>query len=229
MVPALDRLILNMPRLFIKQYPYAWFPLVATWGKSVNFTVFLVSIIMSGILLLRWQSAAWVSQVRRERAGRDGKFYVDAPAVPRARAVKNLIILLGVSGLVAYLLRDQVTLGFWQIFFISAGFTLTYQDVRFFGAQVIYIVTAPGIAVYFAPGHLDYRLFFTFKEIARIERTQFKKDEGWDYFARTREAGADGLLLIPKDINGFSKRMKKLFIVPRDVDSFLEQLPYGYR
>ena len=83
--------------------------------------------------------------------------------------------------------------------------------------------------VYFAPGHLDYRLFFTFKEIARIERTQYKKDQNWDFFARTREVGTDGLLLIPKDIKGFSKRMEKLFIVPQDIDKFVEQLPYGYK
>jgi hypothetical protein len=107
-------------------------------------------------------------------------------------------------------------------------FTLTYRDAQFFGALTIYIITATGIAVYFAPGHLDYRLFFTFKEISRIERTSFKKDNNWDFFARTRD-GEDGLLLIPKDINGFSKRMEKLFIVPQDIDAFLAQLPYGYK
>jgi hypothetical protein len=107
-------------------------------------------------------------------------------------------------------------------------FTLTYRDAQFFGALTIYIITATGNAVYFAPGHLDYRLFFTFKEISRIERTSFKKDNNWDFFARTRD-GEDGLLLIPKDINGFSKRMEKLFIVPQDIDAFLAQLPYGYK
>jgi hypothetical protein len=39
----------------------------------------------------------------------------------------------------------------------------------------------------------------------------------------------DGLLLVPKDINGFSKRMERLFIAPQNIEQFVEQLPYGYK
>ena len=228
MNPSLDRFILSFPRLFLKQYPYAWFPLVVLWTWPPNISLVFLMVIIIGLLLLRWQYTAWISHMRREYAGRDGKFYVDVPAVSWGRAVRNIAILLVGSGLVAFLLKGQIGLTFWQLFFIEVGFTLTYQDYRFFGFPTIYIITATGIAVYFAPGHLDYRLFFTFKEISRIERAQFQKDKGWDIFARTRD-GSDGLLLIPKDINGFSKRMQRLFIVPRDIDKFLEQLPYRYR
>lgn len=228
MSPSLDRFILNIPRLFLKQYPYAWFPLIVLWTWPPTISLAFLAVIAVGMLSLHWQSTAWISHMRREHAGRDGKFYVDRPAVPWGRAVRNILILLTGVGLIAFLLKGQFGLSFWQLLLLFAGFTLSYQDVRFFGSPTIYIVTAAGIAVYFAPGHLDYRLFFTFKEIARIERTRFKKDDGWDLFARTREAGMDGLLLIPKDINGFSKRLNRLFIVPKDVDRFVEQLPYGY-
>jgi hypothetical protein len=166
--------------------------------------------------------------MRREYAGADGKFYVDVPAVPWERAVRNVAILIVGSGLAAFILKGQFGLAFWQIFFIAVGFTLSYQDVRFFGYPTIYVITATGIAVYFAPGHLDYRPFLPFKEISRIERTSFKKDQNWDFFARTRD-GSEGLLLVPKNIKGFSKRLERLFIVPQDIDAFLEQLPYGYK
>lgn len=225
----LDRFILSIPRLFLKQYPYAWFPLVVLWTWPPTISIIFLAVIVVGMLCLRWQPAAWMAHMRREHAGREGKFYVDRPAVPWGRAVRNILVLLAGVGLIAFLLKGQFGLSFWQLFLLFTGFTLTYQDVRFFGAPAIYIITATGIAVYFAPGHLDYRLFITFKEIARIERTRFKKDEGWDYFARTREESAEGLLLVPKDINGFSKRLKRLFIVPGDIEKFLEQLPYGYK
>jgi hypothetical protein len=166
--------------------------------------------------------------MRREHAGAGGKFYMDRPAVPWGRAVRNIAILLAGTGLVAFLIKDLLGLSFWQIFFLIVGFTLSYRDVQFFGAPTIYIITATGIAVYFAPGHLDYRLFFTFKEISRIERTSFKKDNNWDFFARVQD-GTDGLLLVPKDINGFSKSMQRLFIVPQNIVGFLDQLPYGYK
>ena len=229
MHPSLDRFILIVPRLFLKQYPYALFPAIALWTGPPNLSLVFLAIILIGLSSLRWQSAAWISHMRREHAGKEGKFYVDRPAVPWGRAVRNTAILFIGGGLIASLLKGQFGLSFWQLFLLFAGFTLTYQDVRLFGSPTIYIITAAGIAVYFAPGHLDYRLFFTFKEISRIERLRFEKDKGWDYFARTREVGAEGLLLIPKDVNGFSKRMKRLFIIPGDVDKFLEQLPYGYK
>ncbi|HKI54733.1 MAG TPA: hypothetical protein VJ987_11460 [Anaerolineales bacterium] len=228
MKPTLDRFILNIPRLFIKQYPYAWFPLIVLWAWPPNIAIVFLVIILLGLSMLQWQRSAWVSYMRREHAGADGKFYVDAPAIPLERAVRNISILLVGSGLVAFIIQGRFGLTFWQIFLILVMFMLTYRDSQFFGALTIYIITATGIAVYFAPGHLDYRLFFTFKEIARIERTNFKKDHNWDFFARTRD-GSDGLLLVPKDIKGFSKRLEKLFIVPQDIDKFLEQLPYGYK
>lgn len=228
MKPALDRFILNIPRLFIKQYPYAFFPMVVLWVWPPNLAIVFLVIILLGLSMLQWQRSAWMSHMRHEHAGADGKFYVDVPAVPYGRAARNIAILLAAGGLFALLAKGQFGLSFWDIFLIVVGFMLTYYDYRFFGFPTIYVVTATGIAVYFAPGHLDYRLFFTFKEIARIDRTSFKKDHNWDFFARTRE-GSDGLLLVPKDINGFSKRLERLFIVPQDIDAFLEQLPYGYK
>jgi hypothetical protein len=229
MNPSLDRFILNIPRLFLKQYPYAWFPAIALWNWPPNISLIFFVVIGIGLLSLKWQRSAWISHMRREHAGGDGKFYVDVPAVPWGRAVRNFAILIVGSGLIASLLKGQFGLAFWQLILIFIGFTLTYQDFRFFGFPTIYIITTTGIAVYFAPGHLDYRLFFTFKETARIERAQFQKDKNWDFFARTRDIGTDGLLLIPKDIKGFSKRMEKLFIAPKDIEKFLEQLPYGYK
>ena len=228
MRPFLDRFILSVPRLFLKQYPYAWFPAIVLWTWPPTISIIFLAIIVGGLLLLRWQSAAWISHMRREHAGMDGKFHVDRPAIPWGGAVRNIVILLAGIGIIASLLKGQFGLTFWQLFFILGGFTLTYQDVRFFGYPTVYIVTAAGIAVYFATGHLDYRLFFTFKEISRVERARFEKDKGWDFLARTHRPGADGLLLIPKDPNGFSKRLKRLFIVPGDIESFIEQLPYGY-
>jgi hypothetical protein len=70
-------------------------------------------------------------------------------------------------------------------------------------------------------------LFFPFREISRIEKSVYQKDKDWDVFARTRNV-KDGLLMIPKNPSGFTKRIDKLFIAPRDMNRFLEQLPQGY-
>lgn len=223
----LDRFILAFPVLFLKQYPYAWIAVVALWPKSPSLAALFLIVIAIGILSLRWQHAAWISQMRRTHAGKDGKFYIDEPAVPWQRAARNIAYLIAGSALIAFLLKGQFGLSFWQFFIMGIGFTILYRDTQFFGATSTYIITATGIAIRLVPGHLDYRLFLPFKEISRIERGEYRKALDTDIFARTREA-KDGLMLIPKDPDGFTKRIDKLFIVPQDVDGFVEQLPYGY-
>jgi hypothetical protein len=223
----LDRLILGFPVLFLKQYPYAWIAIVAIWPRSPSIAGLFVAIVLLGVLSLRWQSAAWISQIRREHAGKDGKFYVDQPQVPWQSALQNIAILTAASALIAYLLRGQFGLSFWQLLIMAVGFTVFYQDTRFFGSAVTYIITASGIAIRFVPGHLDYRLFLPFREINRIEKREFKKDNGWDLFARARDT-KEGLLMTPKSPNGFTKRIDKLFIAPQDRERFLAELPHGY-
>jgi hypothetical protein len=224
----LDRFILAIPLLFIKQFPYAWIALIALWTWPPVIPGIFLLIIVLGLLLMRWQSRAWISNLRREHAFKDGKFHIDEPSVPWLDSARKIVFLLAGSALIAWLLNGQFHLNFWQLFLMTVGFTLFYRDTQFFGAPTTYIITASGIGIHYRPGHIDYRLFLTFREISRIEKSRYQKNKGWDLFARTRE-DKDGLLMIPKNPNGFTKRVEKLFIVPKDMEKFMEQLPYGYR
>lgn len=223
----LDRFILGFPVLFLKQYPYAWIAAVAIWPRSPSVASLFLAIVIIGLLALRWQSAAWISQIRRQYAGKDGKFHVDQPPVSWRKAARNIALLSAGSFVIAYLLRGQFGLGFWQLVIMMVGFTIFYQDSRFFGAAVTYIITAVGIAIRYVPGHIDYRLFLPFAEISRIEKCAFKKDNGWDLFARAPDT-TEGLLMTPKNPKGFTKRIEKLFIAPQDAEAFLDELPHGY-
>jgi hypothetical protein len=118
-------------------------------------------------------------------------------------------------------------LSFWPILIMLVGFTTFYQDTRYFGAAVTYIITATGIAIRFVPGHIDYRLFLPFREISRIEKREYQKDQGWDLFVRGRDT-REGLLMTPKDPRGFTRRIEKLFIAPEDRERFLAELPHGF-
>lgn len=222
----LDRFILGFPVLFLKQYPYAWIAFVALWPRSPSLAAIFLAVIGIGVLSLRWQSAAWISQIREMHAGSDGKFYIDQPPILWQKAAKNTGLLIAGSAVISFLLQGQLGLNFWQFLLIVTGFTLFYRDTQFFGSAATYIITATGIGIRLVPGHIDYRLFLPFKDISRIERKLYQKSADTDLFARAREA-TDGLLLIPKDPHGFTKRIDKLFIVPRDINRFVEQLPYG--
>jgi hypothetical protein len=224
---ALDHFILAIPVLFIKQFPYAWIAAVVFWTWPPAFSFLFLAIIVMGLLALRWQSSAWISNLRREHAFPEGKFYVDHPPFSPLDSVRKIAILVAGAALLAWLLRGQLGLTFWQLFLIIVGFTLLYRDTQFFGAPTTYVITDQGIGIHFTPGHIDYRLFLAFKEISRIEKCTFEKGNNLDAFTRTRET-QDGLLLIPKNPNGFTKRIEKLFIAPSHREIFLEQLPHGY-
>jgi hypothetical protein len=92
---------------------------------------------------------------------------------------------------------------------------------------VTYVITATGIGIRFVPGHLDYNLFLPYREISRIERKSYKKDLAVDLLARTSDV-QEGLLMIPKDPGGFTRRVDKIFIAPVDTEEFVKQLPYGF-
>jgi hypothetical protein len=222
----LDRFILGIPRLYIKQFPYAWIVFIALWTWPPNLSLIFLLVILVGLLMLKWQYSAWESNLRDEYAPNGGKFYVDRPPVPLQRAVRNILILLAAAGIVAFFLSRQIGLTVWQFFLIIVGFSLLYRNSMFFGALTTYVITASGIGIYFAPSNLDYRLFLKFDEISRIERCEYQKDKGWDCFARVH--AKDGLLFIPKNTKGLTKRIEKLFIAPKDIDRFREQLPYGH-
>jgi hypothetical protein len=224
---ALDRFILAIPVLFIKQFPYAWIGVVALWSWPPLFSGLFLAIIVFGLLMLRWQSRAWISNLRREHAFADGKFYVDEAPLSPAISVRKILILMAGAALIGWLLQGKLGLSFWQFFLMVFGFTLLYRDTQFFGSPATYVITDQGIGIRFVPGHLDYRLFLPFKEISRIEKSEYQKDRNWDFFARTREI-KDGLLMTPKNPNGFTRRIEKLFIAPQDREKFLEQLPHGY-
>ena len=224
---SLDRFILGFPVLFLKQYPYAWIAAVVLWSWPPVFSVFFLAIIVIGIAMLRWQSVAWVSNIRREHVSPEGKFYVDqAPFSLRTSALRILLLLIG-AAVLAWLLNGQLGLGFWQFFLVIVGFMLFYQDTRFFGSPATYVITDQGLGIRFVPGHLDYRLFFSFNEISHIERTEYQKDKCGDLFARTQDV-REGLLLVPRDPNGFTRRIDRVFIVPSNIGKFLEQLPPRY-
>jgi hypothetical protein len=226
MAQALNRFILGFPVLFLKQYPYAWIAVVTLWPHSPSLAVAFLAVVLTGILSLRWQSAAWISHMRFQHAGPDGKFHVDQPPIDRRRAAFRIALLVAGGALLAFLLQGRLGLTFWQYFVMIVGFTLFYQDTRFFGSAVTYLITAAGIAIRFVPGHLDYRLFLPFREISRIERREYRKDPAVDLFARTSDV-QEGLLLVPRDPNGFTRRIDKLFIAPGRVEAFMQQLPYG--
>ena len=183
MKQAINRFILGFPVLFLKQYPYAWIAVVALWPRSPSVAALFLAIVAAGILSLRWQSAAWVSHMRFKHAGEGGRFYVDQPPIPWQKSVARIGLLAAGGAVLAYLLQGQFGLSFWQFFAMIVGFTLFYQDTRFFGAAVTYVITATGIGIRFVPGHLDYNLFLPFREIGRIERKAYQKDMAVDLMA----------------------------------------------
>src|SRR5690349_23314161 len=93
MKQTLDQFILAIPVLFIKQFPYAWIAAVVFWSWPPTFSAVFLAVIVIGLLALRWQSSAWISNLQREHAFKDGKFYVDQPSLSWASSARKILIL----------------------------------------------------------------------------------------------------------------------------------------
>lgn len=227
MKQTLDRFILSIPTLFIKQYPYAWIVAIALWSWPLNISAALFLIVALGMVFLRWREAAWIAEMRRQHAPRNETFYVDRLPVPAPRAVRNIAISTAVSAATAWTLGGRLNLTQWQTFIIIFGFGLFYLDTRFFGAVTIYIVTGSGIATYYIPGHTDFRIFIRFKEmdgVARLERIE-KLPESWTIISRERTS-TSGVLLRPRDARGFSRFLDgEVLLTPSHMDEFLRLVP----
>ena len=224
---SLDKFILYMPVLFIKQYPYAWIAAVVLWTWPPNLSGIFFLIVVIGIFSLRWRAAAWISELRRQHAPRNETFHIDRLPVPLERAVRNFALLLAGGGMAAWLIDGQFGLTYWQSFFLFVGFAFFYTDTRFFGAATIYVVTAGGIAIYFVPGHIDYRIFIRFNEMGQVLRMDHieERSKTWSVLSRVR-AARSGVLLVPRYSKGFTRVLNgEVLLTPTNVDEFLKHVP----
>ena len=112
MKQAFDHFILAIPVLFIKQFPYAWIAAVVLWSWPPFFSGIFLSIIVIGLLMLRWQSSAWISNLQREHAFKEGKFHVDQPSFSFMDSARKILILMAGAALLAWLLNGKFGLSF---------------------------------------------------------------------------------------------------------------------
>jgi len=223
-----ENFVLDVPYLFLKKIPYAWLAIIFFWiWPPVLFTWILLGIIVLGLLMMDWQRRAWETRLTREHHAGPEQLYIDRPKMPLPIQLRNLALLTLGSGLVAAIFQGQFDLNFWQWFFMLVGFMLLYMDYRLLGATTVYILTDQGIGIRFAPGHIDYRLFFSYDEIWRAQPIQVpeKKPVRWSQITPMRQL-EKGVLLTPRNRDGFSSQINgEMLLAPTDINAFLAHFP----
>jgi hypothetical protein len=224
----LDQFILNIPYLFLKKIPYAWIAVVYFWGWPPVFSGILLGIVLVGLLMMRWQNHAWEASTIRDFHSGAFKPIVDHPHAARLFQIRNLLIVLLASAGLGWLLNGRFGMSGLQWFLLMAGFMFLYRDAVLFGASVSYILTDQGIGIRFVPGHVDYRLFFTYREIRQAVRTKVpvKVPPRWDRLTPQKRV-PEGLLLYAARMAGFSKQLQgELLLAPADIKGFLAELSH---
>jgi hypothetical protein len=223
-----ENFILGVPYLFLKKIPYAWLALIILWvWPPVLISWILVGIIVTGLLMMDWQRRAWEAQLVREHHEGSGKPFIDRPKMPLQIQLRNLALLALGSGLVAWIFQGQLALGFWQWFCLFVGFMLLYMDHRLLGATTVYILTDQGIGIRFAPGHVDFRLYFSYGEIWRAQRIDVPKNlpARWSLVTPVRQPD-EGVLLTSRNRDGFIRQIKsEMLLAPSDINTFLAHFP----
>lgn len=224
----LENFILGVPYLFLKKTPYAWMALVFLWvWPPVLFSWILIAIVVLGLLMMDWQRRAWETRLICEHHAGPEKPFIDRPKMPSNLQLRNLAFLVTGSALVAWIFQGQFELSFWQWFFLFVGFMLLYMDHRLLGATTVYILTDQGIGIRSAPGHIDYRLFFSYWEIRHAQRIQAPKQKPvlWSQITPTQQL-KEGVLITPRKRDGFTRQIEgAVLLAPSDVDEFLKHIP----
>lgn len=223
---SLENFILEIPYLFLKKIPYGWFGVVLLWAWPPIASGIIAALVLLGLLMMKWQNLAWLSKIRREHHRQNGNYFLNRPRPPLSWQARNVAILLAISAVLGWLLDGRIGLTGLQWFLLVVGFTLLYKDTLLLGAATTYVVTEQGIGIHFIPGHIDYRLFIRFDEIAQTVHVKdlHRLPEQWSVFAPRKQV-TEGLLLSPRNRSGFSKMLEQVLIAPTDADEFLRHIP----
>jgi hypothetical protein len=224
----LDRFALNVPYLFLKRIPYLWPVVIVFWiWPPVIFSWILFAMIFASLILIIWQRRAWAAKNIRKYQQDHAPVYRDHPKMPLNLQLRNLVIVAVGSGLLGRFLQGSLDLSFWQWFFLASGFTLLYMDHRVFGTTTDYILTDTGLGLRYTPGHVEYRMFFSYQDIKQAQRVQVPKEKPilWTQVTPTRNVET-GILLTPSNRNGFTNQIKgEILLAPTDIDAFLKHFP----
>jgi hypothetical protein len=225
MLRFIENLVLETPYLFLKKIPYAWVAAVALWAWPPVAAGAFLAIILFGLLMMVLQGIFWERKITREHQ-KSGQPFRDRPRASPGFQLRNLALVLAGSALLGLLLEGRLGLQGWQWFLLSAGLMVLYKDTLVFGAAAVYLVTEDGIGARYVPAHVDYRLFFKYREIKQVKRVKEGDKIPGDTFvlSPTRKPG-DGVLLIPNRSTGFSPRIGHVLLTPTDVETFLAKLP----
>lgn len=217
-----EKFVLSIPYLFLKKIPYAWILVVALWTWPPIFSGIFMAIILLGLFFMHWQQRAWEDQIKREFRVQ----YRDQPRAPLAYQARNLFLVLAGSAVAGWLLDQRLGFSSAQWALLLAGVMILYKDALLLGASTVYFVTNKGIAVRYVPGHIDYRLFFRYGEIRNITRKNAieKVPVTWSVLSPTRKV-TRGLLLNPRNIDGFSPQIQEVLLTPTDLEEFKKHFP----
>jgi hypothetical protein len=222
----LDQIILGIPHLFIKKIPYAWVGVVFLWNWHPMVSVILMMIVVVGTLGLIWQEKAWQRKIISEKHSGTNPIVMDRPHMPRQMQIRNAVLVLIASAILGWLFNGRVDISGIEWFLLLAGFMFLYKDTKLFGAGVTYLITDKGLGIRFIPGHVDYRLFFEYREIRQAERITVPKQlpAYWETLV-PRKGVKEGILLHSNRNDGFSKQiLGEILISPTDPDGFLAHM-----
>lgn len=222
----LESFLLATPYLFLKKIPYLWVPVVVfyTWPPIIS--GILLGIIALGLLMMKGQQWAWIRRTRREFARDAASAYVTRPSAPVSYRARNGLLLLIGSATLGWLLDGQLDFSAVQWALLAAGLMALYKDALLFGAGLTVILTDQGLSLRYVPGHVDYRILIRFNEIRAVRPAKFVRNNKLSVLSPVRTPQR-GLLIAPRDRNGFSKTLGDIFLVVEDETEFMKRLPFG--
>ena len=222
MKPELEDYLLKLPTGTLRKGSYAWFGVVVFYPWSLLIAAGLCGLLLLSLLLVNLQNRAWEHRELREAEGATQPPYIDRPRLAHSLQIRNFLLALLASSVVAYLLGGRMNLSRLQWFLIFIGFFILQMDLRLFGAPVVYILSHQGLAIRYS----DLKVFIRFGEIRSIAQVKnIKKPSPRWRLLTPSQSTKEGLLLIPQDKQGFTRLLDQILLAPTNNQEFLGRIP----
>lgn len=213
--------ILHIPATVLAKALYAWVPIVALWNWPPVISGLLLIYLAVSMTLLRVQQSLWRKLIKTDALDGGDFIYEERLKLPVRPILLNLLVVIGVSVLVGYLLRDRLRLSGWQWTLLVLGVVCTEQFLLLVWAPDRFLVTEGGIWVL----NSTLKLYAGYGNIAKVQVVRpCALPQRYTYTLFPIQVPA-AVFLLPVEKEGFAWFVKELLLIPQDVERLLAQFP----
>jgi hypothetical protein len=213
--------LLHIPSSVLAKALYAWLPIVALWDWPPVISGLLLIYLVVSMTLLHIQQDLWRKLIKTNALDSGEFLYEERLKLPLRPLLLNGLLVVGISILVGYLLRDRLMLSGLQWALLVLGVVCTEQFLLLVWAPDRFLITEGGIWALTS----TLKIYAGYGQIARVQVARpCALPQRYTYTLFPIQVPT-AVFLLPVEKEGFAWFAKELLLIPQDAERLLAQFP----